>query len=297
MLYHYNYTTRQNIDPNGSAINGSHLVIFRIYTEETGGSLLWDETLTVQFNNGYYATVLGSDEVGNPLDSQTLSLYPVYLELQFDSNPPMSPRQQVNSAPYAQMAGIAESVDGGTVNAAEVQIGSIPVIDGNRNWVGEPITVDWSSIQNIPSTITDGDDNTQLNESEVENFVTNDGLSLHEDTTLNGEEILTLGMDSDTLADISCSGDVPKWDAVVGKWDCAFDNDTLADLNCSAGELAKFDGSDWLCSDGIDYSNLSNMPSDLQSFAELQCSDEESILYSSSDNGWICNSSQNTSST
>ena len=67
------------IDPNGSAINGSHLVIFRIYTEETGGSLLWDETLTVQFNNGYYATVLGSDEV-EILWILKPYLYPVYLD-------------------------------------------------------------------------------------------------------------------------------------------------------------------------------------------------------------------------
>ena len=85
----------------------------------------------------------------------------------------MLPRQEITSAPYAQIAGVAESVDGGTVNASEVQIGSIPVIDGNRNWVGEPITVDWSSIQNIPTSITDGDDNTQLTEQDVENFVTN----------------------------------------------------------------------------------------------------------------------------
>ena len=52
-----------------------------------------------------------------------------------------------------KIAGIAESVDGGNVNASEVQIGSVPVIDGNRNWVGEPISVDWSSIQNIPEQL------------------------------------------------------------------------------------------------------------------------------------------------
>ena len=34
--------------------------------------------------------------------------------------------------------------------------------------------------------------------------------------------------------------------------DCAFDNDTLVDLNCSAGELAKFNGSDWACGEDID---------------------------------------------
>ena len=43
----------------------------------------------------------------------------------------MTPRQEITSVPYAQIAGVAESVDGGTVNA-QVQIGSIPVII-NRN--------------------------------------------------------------------------------------------------------------------------------------------------------------------
>ena len=43
-----------------------------------------------------------------------------------------------------------------------------------------------------------------------------------------------IGNDADTLADISCSdGDVPKWDAVVGQWDCGLDNDTLAGELCS----------------------------------------------------------------
>ena len=124
------------LDPSGIAVDGSHLVIFRIYDQENNGIQLWTETLTVQFNNGYYATILGANEVSNPLDSDVLSLYPIYLEIQFDSNPPMSPRQKINSVPYAQIAGIAESVDGGNVNASEVQIGSVPVIDGNRNWVG-----------------------------------------------------------------------------------------------------------------------------------------------------------------
>ena len=166
------------LDSSGTAVDGSQIVVFRVYDAETGGTQLWEEYLTVQFNNGYYATILGIDDTGNPLDSDTLGLYPVYLEIQLNSNPPMSPRQAINSAPYAQISGIAESVQGGTVNASDVQIGSVPVIDGNRNWVGEPITVDWSSINNVPTEFQDGDNDTTLSESDVENYVTNNGLSL-----------------------------------------------------------------------------------------------------------------------
>ena len=64
---------------------------------------------------------LGVDESGNPLESETLSLYPVFLEIQRNSAP-MSPRQSINPAPYAQIAGMAESVEGKTVNTSEVYL-------------------------------------------------------------------------------------------------------------------------------------------------------------------------------
>ena len=103
--------------------------------------------------NGYYAAVLGADETNNPLDSNILELYPIYLEFQLDSNSPVATRQAINSAPYAQIAGKAEvatSVNGGSVNATDVQISGNPVIDGTGSWVGQPITVDWNNID--PST-------------------------------------------------------------------------------------------------------------------------------------------------
>ena len=108
------------LDASGAAVTGAHLVIFRLYDDATSGTSLWDETQTVMFNNGYYASILGSDEVGNPLDSEVLSQYPLYLELQLGTNTPMTPRHAINSSPYAQIAGVAESVDGGSVNASDV---------------------------------------------------------------------------------------------------------------------------------------------------------------------------------
>tara|TARA_B100000925_G_scaffold288123_1_gene268559 strand:+ start:340 stop:1356 length:1017 start_codon:yes stop_codon:yes gene_type:complete len=236
--------------------------------------------LVTSFSNGYYAAVLGTNETTNLLDSDVLSLYPLYLELQLDSNTPMSPRQEITSAPYAQISGVAESVEGGIVDASEIQIGSIPVIDGNRHWVGEPITVDWSQVQNIPIYVSDGDDNTQLSESEVEQYVTNDGISLHADTTLNGQEILTLGMDADSLVDISCTGpDVLKWDVGLSQWYCALDMDTLGDLNCNAGYVPSWNGSAWVCDENLD------------SLQVLNCADQQVPMFDQIQGGWICGTS------
>ena len=131
------------VDNAGTTIVGTHNVTFRLYNDESSNSPLWTETLVISFNNGYYAAILGVNESGNPLDSDVLSLYPLYLELQVDSNTPMSPRQEIASVPYAQIAGIAGSVEGGSVNTSDIKIPSTPVIDANRNCLGEPIAVDW----------------------------------------------------------------------------------------------------------------------------------------------------------
>ncbi len=268
------------VDQTGASVIGTHDLTFRLYINETSNTPVWSETLVTSFSNGYYAAILGTNETTNPLDSDVLSLYPLYLELQLDSNTPMSPRQEITSAPYAQISGVAESVEGGIVDASEIQIGSIPVIDGNRNWVGEPITIDWSQIQNIPIYVSDGDDNTQLSESEIEQYVTNDGISLHADTTLNGQEILTLGMDADSLADISCTGpDVLKWDINLNQWYCALDMDTLGDLNCNAGYVPSWNGSAWVCDENLD------------SLQVLNCSDQQVPMFDQSQGGWICGTS------
>ena len=87
------------LDSDGVPYEGSQLVIFRIYDQDSNGAQLWTETLAVQFNNGYYATVLGADETANPLDSEVLSLYPIYLEVQFGAFPPMYRKSNDHEVP------------------------------------------------------------------------------------------------------------------------------------------------------------------------------------------------------
>ncbi|MBM74897.1 MAG: hypothetical protein CMK59_05815 [Proteobacteria bacterium] len=273
------------IDSDGAAVVGTHNVTYRLYNASTGGSVLWTEILVTNFNNGYYAAVLGADEENNPLDSDTLSLYPLYLELQLNNNAPMTPRHALNSTPYAQMAGLAQSVDGGSVNASEISVANALVIDGGGNWVGEPITVDWTSINNIPSEFLDGDNDTQLSESQVESYITNDAVDFAAGSTLAGDGILT--QSANTLDDLSCAaGEIVGWNGTV--WTClsdssldeqaveqfvtndsidlaanstvdgslieteATDDDTLADLSCSAGQVAVWDGVIWTCDDQPD---------------------------------------------
>ena len=97
------------LDSTGSAVAGTHSLTFRVYDAPVNGNITWSETLAVTFQNGYYSAILGTDTQGNPLDSSVLQQYPLYMEFQLDSNAPMTPRQPLNSAPYAQMAGIAKT--------------------------------------------------------------------------------------------------------------------------------------------------------------------------------------------
>ena len=53
---------------------------------------------------------------------------------------------------------------------------------------------------------------------------------------------------SSGLAGLSCaSGQVAQYDG--SDWVCAADADVIAGLSCSAGELAEYDGSNWVCAD------------------------------------------------
>ena len=213
----------------------------------------------------------------------------------------MSPRTVISSAPYSQIAGIAESVEGGTVDASELLIAGNPVIDSNGLWVGQPLTVNWSNIQGIPTDLTDGDDNTQLSESQVEGFVNNGAIDLHPSTTMNGSGLLT---QADTLT--------PDWSNITNRpagLDDG-DDDALSGLGCAQGEIVGWDGANWVCTSdnslteseveayitngGIDLAAGSTiggqdiMTSDDDTLASLTCLDTEIARYDSVAQEWYC---------
>ena len=40
------------LDPNGAPVEGLTPVTFRVFDAQTGGQVLWDETLSIPFSNG-----------------------------------------------------------------------------------------------------------------------------------------------------------------------------------------------------------------------------------------------------
>ena len=79
------------IDTNGVPIDGEHVLTFEVYDNAVSGNFLWGESLTVTFNNGYYAVILGSDS-GNPLTQDMWEENSVYLSIQVDDSP-LQPRR------------------------------------------------------------------------------------------------------------------------------------------------------------------------------------------------------------
>ncbi|MEC8193359.1 MAG: hypothetical protein VX127_11535 [Myxococcota bacterium] len=212
------------LDADGVPLGGEVSLSFRVMDSESDGTILWEDTIVVALDRGYYSAVLGVDEDTNPLDTAVLSQAPVWLELQLDGEPAMAPRSPIHAVPYATMATVAEEVSGGPVDASVIAVGGTTVINDAGEWVGAPATVSWGDLDGVPAGFADGID---------------------DDTN------------TDALADLaeSCAdGGVPVWDAVVGTWACGMDSDTLATLGCTDGQLIRWssESTAFVCADDLD---------------------------------------------
>ncbi len=106
---------------DGTPLEGTTAITFRLFDSETGGNNLWEEKQpTVVLTDGFYETFLG--EV-TPFGGGVIDGHDRYLEVQIGSDPPLVPRQPIGSVPYAVRAGNAVNVVGGTVNTTSLTMG------------------------------------------------------------------------------------------------------------------------------------------------------------------------------
>ncbi len=70
---------------------------FKFYTVFISGAAIWTETDTVPIHNGSFSVILGKN---SPLDSVNLN-QKLYLEIAIGSDPPLTPRTELTSAPYS----------------------------------------------------------------------------------------------------------------------------------------------------------------------------------------------------
>jgi hypothetical protein len=105
----------QLVDGTGTPLpNGNYELTFRIYSADPGGSLLWGPQVlpSVALVGGRFNVILGPTDAGGQAVSAAFSNAVTYLEIQVGANSPISPRQQVLSAPYALQAENSEFLAG-----------------------------------------------------------------------------------------------------------------------------------------------------------------------------------------
>ncbi len=94
---------------NGSPVNGTVSVVFRLYDVVSGGTALWQESQSVSVSNGNFSVELGTI---TPLTAAVFA-NPVFLGVTVALDSEMTPRRPLSSVPYAFKA-----QDAGTVNGS-----------------------------------------------------------------------------------------------------------------------------------------------------------------------------------
>ncbi len=117
------------LDVVGRPIDGKVNMRFALYRQPTEGEPIWQETVEVGLDDGYFAVVLGTKEALSP---DLFDGLPVFLGISVQEDPEMTPREEIVSVPYALLAGDVR----GHINPSTVSINGAEVIDFEGNWVG-----------------------------------------------------------------------------------------------------------------------------------------------------------------
>jgi len=104
-------------DAAGQAQQGPVTLTFRVYATLTGGSPLWGPQVfaNTPLVDGYFNVILGADSNSQAVGAAFGQSAAAYLEIQVGTNPPITPRQQILSAPYAVTSQNADRVSLTTV--------------------------------------------------------------------------------------------------------------------------------------------------------------------------------------
>ena len=111
------------LESDTSPVTGSSNVVFKLYTNATGGSASWTQTVAVTFDNGFYSVVLGP---GTPtLSADLFDASALYLGITLEGLDEFEPRHRITSVPYALRAGSADTITGeinGEINATDLTV-------------------------------------------------------------------------------------------------------------------------------------------------------------------------------
>ena len=140
------------LEESGKPAEGAKNFIFGIYGAPAGGSAEWtSQAASVAVANGVFSVVL---ETGTPANLSTATFSGArYVEITVDGVP-LSPRQEMVSAPYALVAQALASDARISLSSLEKDPSAASAINTSTN------AVDWSQLKNVPAGLADGVDDT-----------------------------------------------------------------------------------------------------------------------------------------
>jgi len=94
---------------DGSPVNGTVSVVFRLYDVVSGGTALWQESQSVSVSNGNFSVELGTVTPLTP----AVFVNPVFLGVTVGTDSEMTPRRPLSSVPYAFKAQDSATINGG----------------------------------------------------------------------------------------------------------------------------------------------------------------------------------------
>jgi hypothetical protein len=248
------------MDSTGVPYTGAHDITLALYESQSATTPMWQETLTTDFDSGYYAVQLGADST-NPLDDSLFEAGVLFVGFAVDGGAELPDRLVVSSTPFARRAAVAERVDGGVVDASSVQINGLTVIDGTGTFLGVLTEETLSGLACVT-----------------------DQLPIYNGTSWS----CTAG----GLTALACTaGQIATYDGAG--WICGSDSDTLVSLGCIAGDVVTFDGVDWSCEQPTDsgvssWGDLGDIPGAISSIENLSCTDGQLLAWDDSSGEWSC---------
>ena len=229
-------------DAAGVPLSGQYGVTFSVYDAQLGGNLLWSEHRgAVDVNRGLFSVPLG--ELAAQAPSTVFTGGDQWLEVQLDGDTPMVPRQRIGSVAYSFHANVADEV----VNELDPTVAA-EVKDG----------VVWSEVGEIPAGFADGVDDVGLT-AELDPTVPEslkDGVAWGEVANIPAgfaDGVDDVGLTAESDPQVGAVGDGQWCRGSGGQVSCdqpaPTDADTLGGLNCAVDQIARYDGSAWVCAD------------------------------------------------
>lgn len=116
--------------PEGTPLDTTLNISFRIYSEAEGGSAIWAEEQSITIVDGLYNAVLGNV---NSISQSFFEDGSTWLSIQLGEDAEMIPRVAFKTVPYAYRIGTVDEASGGTITSDVVIGGKLNAGSGNSN--------------------------------------------------------------------------------------------------------------------------------------------------------------------